>query len=118
MVPQTLVREVKLIDGDLCGVAGDGAWVIHRCLPGQRDGARKWYDYFAEVLNKNFNAVACQEQPSVFKIEGKGFLLIHVDDVLFYLDQKFLEDEFLVKLRAQFKMSVNVVPRSVSEEEF
>ena len=112
MVPQTLVREVKLIDGDLCGVAGDGAWVIHRCLPGQRDGARKWYDYFAEVLNKNFNAVACQEQPSVFKIEGKGFLLIHVDDVLFYLDQKFLEDEFLVKLRAQFKMSVNFVPRT------
>ena len=38
MVPQSLVREVKLIDGDLGGVAGDGAWLIHRCLPGQRDG--------------------------------------------------------------------------------
>ncbi len=112
MVPQSLVRKVKLIDGDLGGVAGDGAWLIHRCLPGQRDGARKWYDYFADVLEKNFGAVACKEQPSIFKIEGKGFLLIHVDDVMFYMDQQFLEEEFLVRLRAQFKMAVSFVPRT------
>ena len=58
--------------------------------------ARKWYDYFAEVLEKNFGAVACKEQPSVFKIEGRGFLLIQVDDGMFYMDQKFLEEDFLV----------------------
>lgn len=113
MVPQGQVHAVNLVDA----VAGD-SWYIHRCLPGQHDIARKWYDFLAETLRSFFGATPCFEQPSVFKVSDKGFLLARVDDILFFMDQSFLENTFIPKLKEKFKMVVNYVTRSGGSFEF
>ena len=49
------------------------------------------------LLEDELNAKACEVQPAIFKLmsrdrEGEvlGFILLHVDDVLFYVDETFL----------------------------
>ena len=51
-VPQPEPRVVKL---------GSMELVILKCLPGQRDAAKLWYQHFTSVLEKKFNATICTE---------------------------------------------------------
>ena len=80
-----------------------------KCLPGQRDAAKLWYQHFTSVLEKKFNATICTEQPCVLKIHGKCAMVLHVDDVLFLGDQQWITNVFLPKLKEEFKLSSTVV---------
>ena len=118
-VKQQVPRNIKLMAEPTAEMVFDTeGWVIDRCLPGQRDEARRWYDHFVNVLKEEFKAEVCLEQPSMLKIPGQGILLLHVDDVMFLLNPKFLEDEFKPRLGKHFKFSMNYAPRTGGSFEF
>eukprot|EP00435_Cladocopium_sp_Y103_P033238 s948_g8.t1 len=90
---------------------GTTDWVILKCLPGQRDASKLWYQFFTEQLKQKFNATVCVEQPCVLKVSRKAAMVLHVDDVLFMGDQQWIETVFLPGLRKEFKLSSTVVDR-------
>ena len=111
-VDQEQPRPVRLVDGQA------GNYIIAKCLPGQRDGARRWYDYFSKILLTELRAEACLEQPALFKLaDQKGLLLLHVDDVLFLVKEDYRQ-HFEESLKKHFKMSVQFVPRGGGVFEF
>eukprot|EP00435_Cladocopium_sp_Y103_P041792 s470_g11.t1 len=54
-------RAIKLMAEPDAEMSFDAeGWIIDRCLPGQRDGARRWYDHFLDKLKEEFGATAEQ----------------------------------------------------------
>ena len=89
--------------------------LICRCLPGQRDGSRRWFDFFTDFLVKELNLNQCAEQPAMFRIpacDGGGVLLVHVDDVLFLADESYVRNKMITSLKSSFKLSMNFAPRT------
>lgn len=82
-VPQSDPIEVK-IQGT--------TYVVKRNLPGQRKGAKQWYDFLRSYLESEMDLRSylksemqytfCVEQPCLAH-NGDSTLLIHVDDILF-----------------------------------
>lgn len=56
------------------------------------DGARRWYDFFAEFVVAKLSGEVCAEVPFVLLPSGQRFLLAHVDDVLLALYAKYPHD--------------------------
>ena len=102
-VPQPMPRVVKL---------GSMELVILMCLPGQRDAAKLWYQYFVDTLKTLFKAEVCIEQPCVLKVDNKVAMVLHVDDVLFMGDEGWINSCFLPELEKRFKLSSTVVSRA------
>ena len=91
--------------------------IIAECLPGQRDGARSWYFFFCDFLEKQLGMECCKEQRSILKVKnanGGGCMLLHVDDVLFAMSSNFTHQTFLAVLKQSFKLSVTWVDRKKS----
>ena len=89
--------------------------VINKCLPGQRDGSRRCFDHFSSFLTSTLNLAPCLEQPALFKVpeeDSGGALLMHVDDVLFVLDEKYLLHKFMPAIRETFKAAMEYAPRT------
>ena len=57
-------------------------FVIRKNLPGQRMGAKQWYQHSRKYLESEFDYEFCNEQPCLAK-NAQSTLLIHVDDILF-----------------------------------
>ena len=109
-VPQEVPRRISILDG-----GSHSGLVINKCLPGQRDGSRRWFDHFSAFLISKLGLSPCLEQPALFKIpeaDGGGALLMHVDDVLFALDEKYLLQKFMPAIRETFKASMAYAPRT------
>ena len=72
LVPQEKLRWVKFIEtGDSC--------VIARCLPGHRDGSKRWYEFFTNGLEKNYHIEKCVEFPALLRSKRCAMLMrIHV----------------------------------------
>ena len=102
-VPQPLPRVVRL---------GREEYVILRCLPGQRDAAKLWYQFFLSKLQQRFSATVCTEQPCVFRVGRKLAMVIHVDDILFLGEQTWVEEVFLPGLEQEFKLSYAFADRA------
>ena len=101
-VPQSLPRAVT-ING--C------SYIILRCLPGQRDASRLWFNYFVGRVQHHVDAVSCKEQPCILRAKNFGVLLHHVDDVLFMGDETWLRDTLIPKLESEFKMTYTIISR-------
>ena len=109
-VPQEVPRRISIVDGNI-----HPGLVINKCLPGQRDGSRRWFDHFSSFLITKLNLSPCLEQPALFKVpaeDGGGALLMHVDDVLFVLDEKYLLNKFMPAIRETFKAAMEYAPRT------
>ena len=109
-VPQEVPRRISILDDDV-----HSGLVINRCLPGQRDGSRRWFEQFSSFLISKLNLAPCLEQPALFKVpeaDGGGALLMHVDDVLFVLDEKYLLQKFMPASRETFKAAMSYAPRT------
>ena len=90
---------------------GSDDYVILRCLPGQRDASKLWYQFFVEKLQKLFGATVCKEQPCVLKVERKVAMVMHVDDILFLGEQSWINNVFLPGLEKEFRLTSTVVDR-------
>ena len=109
-VPQEVPRRISILDGNI-----HSGLVINKCLPGQRDGSRRWFDHFSSFLTTKLKLSPCLEQLALFKIpmeDGGGALLMHVDDVLFVLDEKYLLNKFMPAIRETFKAAMEYAPRT------
>ena len=109
-VPQEVPRRISILDDN-----NHSGLVINRCLPGQRDGSRRWFEHFSSFLTSKLNLSPCLEQPALFRIpreDGGGALLMHVDDVLFSLDEKYLLQKFMPAIRETFKAAMSYAPRT------
>ena len=101
-VNQPMPRVVKL---------GKSDFIILRCLPGQRDASKLWYNHFVETLKSKFDAEVCTEQPCVLKVKTLAAMVLHVDDVLFMGDEEWIKTTFLPELEKEFRLSSTVVSR-------
>ena len=101
-VPQSTPRVVRL---------GSTNYVILKCLPGQRDASKLWYQFFVEKLQKLFGASVCKEQPCVLKVERKVAMVMHVDDILSLGEQGWICETFLPGLEQEFRLTSSVVDR-------
>ena len=109
-VPQEVPRRISILDDE-----AHSGLVINKCLPGQRDGSRRWFDHFSSFLTSKLNLAPCLEQPALFKVpeeDGGGALLMHNDDVLFVLDEKYLLHKFMPAIRETFKAAMEYAPRT------
>ena len=109
-VPQSNRRRVKILDYPM-----DTNLLICRCLPGQRDGSRRWFDFFTSFLTEKLKVEQCAEQPAMFRIpasDGGGVLLVHVDDVLFLADSGYVQKKLMPVLTSTFKVSMTVASRT------
>ena len=58
-------------------------FVLHKCLPGQRDAAANWFSDVDKLLKQKCNLEACVENPVIYRSRNGGLLaLIHVDDMM------------------------------------
>ena len=97
-----------------------GRYKVLKNLPGQRIGAKAWYEhlrgYLADELNFEFDVI----NPCLGK-QGDGqslvCILIHVDDVMFTGRQKAVED-FVTKLKEKFEVDVTMVKEYGQEFSF
>ena len=97
-----------------------GRYKVPKNLPGQRIGAKTWYEhlrsYLAEELNFEFDVV----NPCLGK-RGDGHdlvcILIHVDDVMFTGRQKPVKS-FVMKLKEKFEIDVTMVKEYGQEFSF
>ena len=97
-VPQPVPRVVTL----------DGVrYVTLRCLPGQRDASRLWYEFIVNKMKSKLGASVCTEQPCILKVSSgdsasgtyktanKCAMLVHVDDILFIGDAEWIKSHFI-----------------------
>ena len=76
-LPQSNRRRVQILDNPM-----DADLLIYCVLPGQRDGSRRWFDFFISILTEKLNVEQCAEQPAMLQIpaSGGGVLLVQLDD--------------------------------------
>eukprot|EP00434_Breviolum_minutum_P013358 symbB.v1.2.011770.t1/scaffold750.1/size323489/22 len=72
-------------------------WMLRRCLPGQRNAALRWSDYFGG-LAKERNFEACKSIPTIYRHQQRQMLMnVHIDDILLIgttKDCEWFEEEF------------------------
>ena len=57
-VPQEVPRRISILDGGI-----HSGLVINKCLPGQRDGSRRWFDRFSAFLISKLDLSPCLDNP-------------------------------------------------------
>ena len=90
---------------------GNQSFVILRCLPGQRDASKLWYQYFTSKLQSAVGATICTEQPCILKCGADGAVLIHVDDIMFIGTEEWVTTKLIPGLTAEFKLTHCYVKR-------
>ncbi len=102
MAPQPYLRNVRIVETNQ-------QYIISRCLPGQRDAAKIWYNYFTGY--KKFHKLeSCIECPALLRGDH-CMMLIHVDDVLMVCDPIWLKQQLLPDLQKKFRVSHQVAEK-------
>ena len=68
-------------------------WRLKRCLPGQRNAALRWFEYFSNLC-QSAGMESYKGCPTIMKLvnsERRVYLSVHVDDVLLVGNEKDLE---------------------------
>ena len=97
MVPQSQLRRVRIVDTN-------ETYIIAKCLPGQRDGTKRWFQFFTNYLAVEHGMETCTECPALVRGDH-CVLLLHVDDVLMVGDPHWIQSEFIPKLKENFKFT-------------
>ena len=108
MVPQQEVCYVQIRDWikSLLGLSSEDLWELRRVLPGQRNGAQRWFNYFSDFL-KELGFVQCTAMPSVMRHSIRKVVInIHVDDELVAAENVAEAHWFMNELRKKFKIQV------------
>eukprot|EP00435_Cladocopium_sp_Y103_P043064 s596_g12.t1 len=95
MVPQPEPLKIKV---------GNESYIVLKNLPGQRQGARSWYQFLRSFLDQTFGVEWCLEQPCLCR--GTDFcLLTHVDDIMYTGSRRFWNETFLPSFQKAFTIS-------------
>ena len=81
-----------------------GYYEVKRNLPGQRLGAKAWFDYFTDWLKErgfSFSDI----NPCLGRKGEQMMVLIHVDDVMYVSAKHYMENTFLPDIRKRFDIS-------------
>ena len=81
-----------------------GYYEVKRNLPGQRLGAKAWFDYFTDWLKERgfkFSDI----NPCLGRKDEQMMVLIHVDDVIYVSTKDYMENTFLPDIRKRFDIS-------------
>ena len=78
--------------------------MIQRNLPGQRLGARAWYECLRDFLSKELEFEFCKEQPCLARNKSCT-IIIHVDDIIFVGSRTYWQDVFLKRMSEKFSIS-------------
>eukprot|EP00435_Cladocopium_sp_Y103_P032573 s3469_g8.t1 len=106
MVPQPEPLKIKV---------GNESFIVLKNLPGQRQGARSWYQFLRSFLDQTFGVEWCPEQPCLCR--GTDFcLLTHVDDIMYTGSRRFWNETFLPSFQKAFTISYNELGEINSEE--
>ena len=81
---------------------GNQSFVILRCLPGQRDASKLWYQHFTSKLQAAVGATIC-EQPCILKCGADGAVLIGTES--------WVTTRLLPGLSSEFKLTHSYVKR-------
>ena len=72
-------------------------WMLRRCLPGQRNAALRWSDYFGELARER-QFESCRSIPTIYRHQKRQMLMnVHIDDILLVgstEDVEWFESEF------------------------
>lgn len=101
-------RELVVVEvpGWVQEMAGDPNlqyWVLHKCLPGQRNAALRWKEHITEVCQTY--GFMSYEGSAVYK-HVKAYVSIHIDDIIVISDAEFIE-EFTGNLKEHFKLKLD-----------
>ena len=75
-----------------------------RILPGQRLGAKQWFQYLRNHLQETMDFEFSMEQPCMARTK-ECTIIIHVDDILFVGLKTFWKDVFLPNMSQKFSIS-------------
>ena len=85
-----------------------GQYVFEKCVPGQRDGAQRWFGYFVQFLTDKFDALeSCVENPAIMRVP-EGPMIMHVDDGLTLAPLTWLKQKYIPTLQSRFEISVEI----------
>eukprot|EP00435_Cladocopium_sp_Y103_P006332 s4440_g2.t1 len=79
-------------------------YTVRRNLPGPRLGAKSWYWFLRDWLDKEMSMTWCPEQPCLAR-NSECCLMVHVDDILYCGSKSYWNNVFLAKFKARFKVS-------------
>ena len=108
MVPQQEACYVQIRGWikELLGLATDDLWDLRRVLPGQRNGAQRWFNHFTEFL-KSLGFLQCTAMPSVMRHKSRKVVInIHIDDELVAAESMEEAHWFIGELKKKFKVQV------------
>eukprot|EP00435_Cladocopium_sp_Y103_P065127 s2538_g27.t1 len=93
-----------------------GKFRVDRNLPGQRIGAKAWFDFLTEYL-KTCDFEFSKENPCLGRRDDGTYLLIHVDDIMF-CGMTVGVKKLVEQLKKKFNVSVNVAQYEGDSFEF
>ncbi len=100
-VPQEEPLRLKMPGGD---------FIVLKNLPGQRIGAKAWFDYFSKFLAEELGFEACRLNPCLLRSK-KAVLLVHVGDIMVKGDSNYIMNEFVPKVRSKFDASLSTMTK-------
>ena len=103
-------QEEPVIAGLPADYVGTGKYVFLRCVPGQRDGAQRWFSYYVSFLKSEMPLTACVENPAIMRVP-EGPMLMHVDDGLTLGPLEWLKQKYIPTLKTKFEISVEIAYR-------
>ncbi|CAE7654066.1 RE1 [Symbiodinium sp. CCMP2592] len=90
--------------------SGSGRYIFLRCIPGQRDGAQRWFDFYVNFLHEGLTLETCTVSPAVMKTK-EGPLMLHVDDNLVLCPLTWLHDTLVPLIKSRFQATVEIAYR-------
>ena len=80
-------------------------FIVFKNLPGQRIGAKPWFDHFSTFLAWRAALWGCRLNPCLLRSK-KAVLLVHVDDIMVKGESKYVLEGFVPKVRSRFDASL------------
>ena len=94
-----------------------GDWVVCRNIPGQRVGARAWFDRISNFLKESLGFKACVLNSCLLRNE-QMVVLVHVDDMMVMGERQYVRDVFIPMLKSKFELSCNLLEKVGDEISF
>ena len=94
-----------------------GDWIVCRNIPGQRVGARAWFDHISQFLKDSLGFQSCVLNPCLLRNE-KMMVLVHVDGMMVMGEGQYMREVFIPMLKNKFELSCHLLEKDGDELSF